>query len=160
MATMDMSSVLSAIDALSKEVKALAKIVRKVRAHQEDPDGEKAKARSANNGFNRKQDVSPKLREFLSLPEGELISRSEVTKFITAYVKEQGLKHPDNGRVIIMDEKLTKLLEPPADTQITFLNIQKFLSPHYIKVETEQPKSEATETETKTKRPTARKPKA
>jgi upstream activation factor subunit UAF30 len=155
--------VLSAIDALSKEVKALAKIVRKVRAHQEDPDGEKAKARSANNGFNRKQDVSPKLREFLSLPEGELISRSEVTKFITAYVKEQGLKHPDNGRVIIMDDKLTKLLEPPADTQITFLNIQKFLSPHYIKVDVEQPSCEAVDskvTETKTKRPTARKPKA
>ena len=156
MATMD---VLSAIDALTKEVKALAKIVRKVRAHQEDPDGEKAKARSANNGFNRKQDVSPKLREFLGLPDGELISRSEVTKFITAYVKEQGLKHPDNGRVIIMDDKLTKLLEPPADTQITFLNIQKFLSPHYVKVEDEQSKPE-TEEKTKPKRPTARKPKA
>ena len=156
MATMD--SILSELTALRSEMKALAKIVRKVRAHQEDPDGEKAKARSANNGFNRKQDVSPKLREFLSLPDGELISRSEVTKFITAYVTEQGLKHPDNGRVIIMDDKLTKLLEPPADTQITFLNIQKFLSPHYIKVEAVQPKAEATET--KTKRPTARKPKA
>lgn len=152
MATTD---VLSAIDALAKEVKALAKIVRKIRTHQEDPDGEKAKARSTNNGFNRKQDVSPKLREFLGLADGELISRSEVTKFITAYVKEQGLKHPDNGRVIIMDDKLTKLLEPPADTQITFLNIQKFLSPHYVKVEAEQPAGE-----TKTKRPTARKPKA
>ena len=157
MATMDMSSVLSAIDALSKDVKALAKIVRKVRTHQEDPDGEKAKARSANNGFNRKQDVSPKLREFLSLPDGELISRSEVTKFITSYVNEQGLKHPTNGRVIIMDEKLTKLLEPPADTQITFLNIQKFLSPHYIKVETEAADAEE---KPKAKRPTARKPKA
>ena len=156
MATMD--SILSELTALRSEMKSLAKIVRKVRAHQEDPDGEKAKARSANNGFNRKQDVSPKLREFLSLPDGELISRSEVTKFITAYVKEQGLKHPDNGRVIIMDDKLTKLLEPPADIQITFLNIQKFLSPHYIKVETDQPKVDAAET--KPKRPTARKPKA
>lgn len=154
MATMD---VLPAIEALTKEVKALAKIVRKIRAYQEDPDGEKAKARSANNGFNRKQDVSPRLREFLGLPEGELISRSEVTKFITAYVKEQGLKHPDNGRVIIMDDKLTKLLEPPADTQITFLNIQKFLSPHYIKVEAEV---EAEAEQPKAKRPTARKPKA
>ena len=155
MATMD--SILSELTALRSEMKSLAKIVRKVRAHQEDPDGEKAKARSANNGFNRKQDVSPKLREFLSLPDGELISRSEVTKFITAYVKEQGLKHPDNGRVIIMDDKLTKLLEPPADTQITFLNIQKFLSPHYVKVEaTEGPSEE----KAKAKRPTARKPKA
>tara|TARA_R110002153_G_scaffold125327_4_gene272328 strand:- start:919 stop:1389 length:471 start_codon:yes stop_codon:yes gene_type:complete len=156
MATMD--SILSELTALRSEMKALAKIVRKVRVHQEDPDGEKAKARSVNNGFNRKQDVSPKLREFLSLPDGELISRSEVTKFITAYVKEQGLKHPDNGRVIIMDDKLTKLLEPPADIQITFLNIQKFLSPHYVKVDVEEPKTDVADT--KTKRPTARKPKA
>tara|TARA_R110000803_G_scaffold24855_4_gene59683 strand:- start:1378 stop:1857 length:480 start_codon:yes stop_codon:yes gene_type:complete len=159
MATVDMSSVLSAIESLSKEMKALAKIVRKVRAHQEDPDGVKAKARSANNGFNRKQGVSPKLRGFLGLADGDLISRSEVTKFITAYVKEQGLKHPDNGRVIIMDDKLTKLLEPPADTQITFLNIQKFLSPHYIKVEADQPPGDSDE-KAKPKRPAARKPKA
>jgi chromatin remodeling complex protein RSC6 len=155
MASMD---VLSAIESLSKEVKSLAKVVRKIRAHQEDPDGEKTKARSANNGFNRKQDVSPKLREFLGLSEGELISRSEVTKRINVYVKEQGLKHPDNGRVIIMDEKLTNLLEPPPDTQITFLNIQKFLSPHYIKVE--DPAEAPSEEKTKAKRPTARKPKA
>ena len=147
-----MDSIASELSTLRNEVKALAKIIRKIRSHQEDPDGEKAKARSANNGFNRKQGVSPKLREFLGLPDGELISRSEVTKFITNYVKEQGLKHPDNGRVIIMDAKLTKLLEPPADTQITFLNIQKFLSPHYVKMD--EPDT------TKAKRPTARKPKA
>lgn len=160
MASMDNSAVLSALETLAKEVKSLAKLVRKVRSHQEDPDGEKTKARSANNGFNRKQDVTPKLREFLSLPEDELISRSEVTKRINAYVKEQGLKHPDNGRVIIMDDKLTKLLEPPVDTQVTFLNIQKFLSPHYIKVEAPPTPDDATEEKAKPKRPTARKPKA
>lgn len=160
MASMDNTSVLSALESLTKDVKALAKLVRKVRAHQEDPDGEKTKARSANNGFNRKQDVSPKLREFLDLPDGELISRSEVTKRINTYVKEQGLKHPDNGRVIIMDDKLTKLLEPPADTQVTFLNIQKFLSPHYIKVEVEAEAEGASEEKPKPKRPTARKAKA
>jgi hypothetical protein len=27
------------------------------------------------------------------------------------------------------------LLEPPTDVQVTFLNLQKFLSPHYTKVE-------------------------
>lgn len=156
--TMDMSAVLTAIETLSKEVKSLSKLVRKVRTHQEDPDGEKAKARSANNGFNRKQGVSPKLREFLGLADDELISRSEVTKRINTYVKDQGLKHPDNGRVIIMDDKLTNLLEPPVDTQVTFLNIQKFLSPHYIKMESE-PSTES-EDKPKAKRPVARKPKA
>ena len=34
-----------------------------------------------------------------------------------------------------MDETLKELLQPPADVQVTFLNIQKFINPHYIKEE-------------------------
>ena len=132
---MSLETIQTEIAALRNDIKNLSKLVRKVKSTQDDPDGEKAKARAANNGFNRKQDVTPKLREFLGLPADELISRSEVTKFITKYIAEQGLKHPENGRQIILDDKLRELLEPPADTQITYLNIQKFLSPHYIKKE-------------------------
>jgi len=132
---MSLETIQTEIAALRNDIKNLAKLVRKVKSTQDDPDGEKAKARAANNGFNRKQDVTPKLREFLGLPAGELISRSEVTKFITKYITDNGLKHPDNGRQIILDDKLRALLEPPADIQITYLNIQKFLSPHYVKKE-------------------------
>jgi upstream activation factor subunit UAF30 len=58
-----------------------------------------------------------------------------VTKFINKYIIEKGLKHPENGRQIILDDTLKELLSPPADTQVTYLNLQKFLSPHYIKKE-------------------------
>ena len=133
---MSLETIQTEIAALRNDIKNLTKLIRKVKNTQEDPDGEKAKARAANNGFNRKQDVTPKLREFLGLPAGELISRSEVTKFITKYITDNGLKHPDNGRVLVLDQKLRDLLEPPADVQVTFLNLQKYLGPHYIKVET------------------------
>ena len=123
------------LTALRTDVKNLAKLIRKVKNIQEDPDGEKAKARAANNGFNRKQDVTPKLRAFLELPEGELISRSEVTKFINKYITANGLKHPENGRQLVLDDKLRDLLAPPADVVVTYLNLQKYLSPHYIKKE-------------------------
>ena len=97
----------------------------------------KAKARSANIGFNRPQVITSELQQFLGLEEGELISRSNVTKLINKYVTENGLKHPDNDRILILYNKMTELLKQPADLQITFLNIQKFLSPHYIKAEPE-----------------------
>ena len=58
-----------------------------------------------------------------------------MTKSINEYVKANGLKHPDNGRILVLDQKLRDLLKPPADVQVTFLNLQKFLSPHYTKVE-------------------------
>ena len=132
---MSLETIETEIAALRADVKSLTKIVRKVKNTQEDPDGEKAKARAANNGFNRKQEITPKLREFIGLPEDELISRSEVTKFINKYITEKGLKHPDNGRQLILDDKLKELLQPPADVIVTYLNLQKYLSPHYVKKE-------------------------
>ena len=66
-------------------------------------------------------------------PDGELISRSEVTKFINKYITEKGLKHPENGRQIILDDKLRELLSPPEGVVVTYLNLQKYLSPHYVK---------------------------
>ena len=149
------------VDALAKDLKAVTKLLRKVRTHQEDPDGEKAKVRAANNGFNRPLEISEKLRTFLDLADGETISRSAVTKAMNKYVTENGLKHPDNGRRIVLDDKMTDLLSPPADTEITFLNIQKYLSPHYVKPEA--PKAETKSepaTENKPKRPVVRKAKA
>ncbi len=121
------------LSALRSDVKNLAKLVRKVKNTQEDPDGEKAKKRAENNGFNRKQEITPKLREFLAIPEDDLISRSEVTKFINKYITEKGLKHPENGRQIVLDDKLRDLLAPPEGVIVTYLNLQKYLSPHYIK---------------------------
>ena len=132
---MSLETIQTELAALRNDIKNLTKLIRKVKNTQEDPDGEKAHARAANNGFNRKQDVTPKLREFLGLPADELISRSEVTKFINKYITDKGLKHPDNGRQIILDDKLRDLLAPPADVQVTYLNLQKYLSPHYIKKE-------------------------
>jgi len=121
------------IAALRAEIKALTKIVRKIRSTQEDPTGEKAKTRAANNGFNRTLEISPKLREFLKLNEDDSVSRSEVTRRINQYITSNDLKHPDNGRMIILDDALRDLLQPPEGVQVTFLNIQKYLSPHYIK---------------------------
>lgn len=130
---MSLETIQSELQALRSEVKSLTKLVRKIKAKQDDPDGAKAKKRTENNGFNRKQKVSAKLADFLGIKEDELVSRSEVTKAVNAYINEKGLKHPENGRQLVLDEKLRDLLAPPADVQVTFLNLQKYLSPHYVK---------------------------
>tara|TARA_Y100000361_G_scaffold150468_1_gene166201 strand:- start:5209 stop:5631 length:423 start_codon:yes stop_codon:yes gene_type:complete len=130
--------ILSELASLRTDIKSLSKIVRKIKAKQDDPTGEKAASRAKNNGFNRKQAISEKLRKFLELPEGELVSRSTVTRAINKYVTENSLKHPDNGRLLMLDDKLKNLLQPPDDVQITFLNLQKYLSPHYTRVENDK----------------------
>ena len=164
-----MEAIQTEIAALRKDMTSLMKLVRKIRTHQEDPTGEKVKERTKNNGFNRPMLISTELREFLGIQEDRM-SRSAVTRRINEYVKTNGLKHPDNGRVLILDDKLTKLLKPPEGTQVTYLNVQKYLSPHYTKIEDEPQEAvaesstekgeEVTSTEkkaTKTARPTVKK---
>jgi len=114
------------------EIKLLRKDLRKVKNLIEDPLGEKAKARSTSNGFNKPLDISEELRKFLKLAAGEQISRSQVTKKVNEYVTEKGLKQ---GQNINMDAALKAILDPPADVQVTFLNIQKYINKHYIKAE-------------------------
>ena len=131
------------LELLAKELKALRKDVRKIRQHIEDPTGEKAAARAQNNGFNKPLDITPELRAFLNLPAGEKISRSQVTRKVNEYVEQKGLKA---GQNITLDATLQALLHPPAGTQVTFLNIQKYINPHYVKEpKAEKPKAEGAE---------------
>ncbi len=118
------------LETLAKELKAVRKDLRRIRQHFEDPTGEKQAARAQNNGFNKPLNVTDKLRTFLGLAADEKVSRSQVTARINAYVTEKGLKA---GQNISMDAALKDLLNPPEGVQVTFLNIQKYINPHYIK---------------------------
>ena len=147
---------------LQAEIKALRKDLRKVKQLLEDPSGEKTKARASNNGFNKPLDVSDKLRLFLRLGADEKVSRSQVTKMINQYVTEKSLK---NGQQISLDATLKDLLNPPEGTTVTFLNIQKFINPHYIKPAADPKTPPATpagtstpEAPKKAARPTLKKP--
>jgi hypothetical protein len=62
---MSTESILAEIAAVRSDIKSLAKIVRKIKATQDDPTGEKSSNRARNNGFNREQNISEELRVFL-----------------------------------------------------------------------------------------------
>ena len=64
---MSLEEIQTEIAALRSDVKSLTKIVRKIKAKQDDPDGTKAASRAKNNGFNREQAISPKLADFLGV---------------------------------------------------------------------------------------------
>ena len=103
---MEPVTVESQLAAIRAENKAIVKLLRKIKAKQDDPDGSKASERASKNGFSKPLDVTEPLRAFLGLAAGEKISRSEVTKRVSAYANENNLKHPENGRVIVLDDKL------------------------------------------------------
>lgn len=150
MSTVTLETIAADVQALQKDLKSLRKMVRKVLGDIEDPTGEKKAARTQNNGFNKPQQVSEALHKFLNLPAGEMISRSAVTKAVNGYVTEKGLKQ---GQNITLDDTLKGLLNVPEGTQVTFLNIQKYLNQHYIKQEKAPAAPKAADAEKKAARP-------
>ena len=67
-----------------------------------------------------------------------MCSRQFVTNSITKYVKDNDLQNPENRRYILLDttdagRKLNDLLAP--DQPLTFFNMQRYLKPHYPKVD-------------------------
>ena len=75
--------------------------------------------------------LSDDLCVFLGKPKGSEMSRSNVTKAVTTYIKEKSLK---NKHDIKPDAPLKKLLGV-ADTEgLTYFNLQRYLNKHYLKV--------------------------
>ena len=96
----------------------------------------KGKRRSGNrepSGFVKPTIISTELANFLKKPEGTLMARTEVTKEINSYIRANSLQDKDNGRKIIPDGPLTKLLKINKTDELTYFNLQKFMSHHFSK---------------------------
>jgi hypothetical protein len=114
---------------LEKKSTKLQKLADKRRKRKAPVEGEEAKPARVSI-FQIPTDISPQLCAFLGRPAGSQESRSNVTKFVTTYVKEQNLK---NKHDINPDAKLRSLLNVKAEEKLTYFNLQKYLNPHYLK---------------------------
>jgi chromatin remodeling complex protein RSC6 len=84
-------------------------------------------------GFVLPVDISNELCEFLDIPHGSQVARTEVTKYIIQYISEHNLSHPEKKTLIVPDEKLGKLLGDDVDLHtLTRFTLQKYMNPHYI----------------------------
>jgi chromatin remodeling complex protein RSC6 len=90
-------------------------------------------ARRANNAFLKQKALSPELAAFMGIKAGEKRSQTEVTKFISEYVKTHNCYDPSFKRRIIPNAALAKLLRVDDKTEVTYLNLQKFLKVHFVK---------------------------
>jgi chromatin remodeling complex protein RSC6 len=114
------------------------KVVEKLAARLIKKAGRKGKGKSkAVDGapakpcvFTEPTTVSAELGAFLGLAKGALISRSNVTSGIVNYAKSHSLM---NKQAINTDAPLRKLLGVTETDNLTILNLQKFLSKHYVK---------------------------
>jgi len=87
----------------------------------------------APSGFAKPALISDELCSFLGKSPGTEMARTEVTKYLTSYIKENELQDQANKRKILPDAKLKKLLNlQPAD-EVTYFNLQKYMKVHFPK---------------------------
>jgi chromatin remodeling complex protein RSC6 len=90
-------------------------------------------ARRANNAFLKMRPLSEELCSFMGLPAKSQRSQTDVTKYVSAYVKSHNCFDPSFKRRILPDAKLGKLLRVSDGQEVTYLNLQSFLKVHFLK---------------------------
>jgi chromatin remodeling complex protein RSC6 len=123
------------LSALKTEFRSLEKKwSRDVKIAQKQSSKRKRKAGNrAPSGFVKPTKISDELATFLGKEKGTEMARTDVTREINAYIRANKLQDQDNGRKIIPDTKLATLLNLKKSDELTYFNLQKYMSPHFAK---------------------------
>jgi upstream activation factor subunit UAF30 len=87
----------------------------------------------APSGFVKPTRISDELAKFLEKPSGSEMARTEVTRDINKYIRTHNLQDKENGRKINPDTKLAVLLKLKKTDELTYFNLQRYMSPHFAK---------------------------
>jgi hypothetical protein len=109
---------------LSKEYDKQQKIIEKAQKKRQN-------AKNSPSGFAKPNKISDELCDFIGVPHGTEKSRTDITRFINAYVKEHNLNKPENKRFILPDAKLKKILNVGDSDEINYFILQKLISHHF-----------------------------
>ena len=119
---------------------------RELRAANKANKRRKTNVNRAPSGFVKPTLISNELAAFLGKPEGSVLARTEVTREVNAYIRTQKLQDKDNGRKILPDAKLLKLLKLKKGEELTYFNLQKYMAAHFAKSSTALAAAAATAT--------------
>ena len=123
------------IASLKVEYRTLEKKwTRELKTAQKQSSKRKKRAGSrAPSGFVKPTRISDELAKFLEKPAGSEMARTEVTRDINKYIRTHKLQDEANGRKINPDSKLAALLKLNKTDELTYFNLQRYMSPHFAK---------------------------
>jgi upstream activation factor subunit UAF30 len=123
------------LSTIKSEYRALEKKwTRDLKSAQKLSSKRKRKAGNrAPSGFVKPTKISDELASFLGKEKGTEMARTEVTRDINKYIRTHNLQDKDNGRKINSDTKLAALLKLKKTDELTYFNLQRYMSPHFAK---------------------------
>jgi chromatin remodeling complex protein RSC6 len=125
----------SVISSLKAEYRSLEKKWVKELKNSAKNSNKKRKraANRAPSGFVKPTQISDELATFLEKPTGIEMARTEVTRDINSYIRTNNLQDKTNGRKINPDARLANLLKINSGEELTYFNLQKYMSRHFSK---------------------------
>jgi chromatin remodeling complex protein RSC6 len=111
------------------------KWTRELKIAQKNMDKRKRKVGNrAPSGFVKPTLISDELASFLGKTIGTEMARTEVTREINKYIRANALQDKENGRKINADAALSSLLKLTSEDELTYFNLQRYMSPHFAKL--------------------------
>ena len=124
----------SQVTSITTQVRALSKShEREVKAASKSARKKRKSGNRQPSGFVKPAVISDELAGFLGKSKGTEMARTEVTREINSYIRANKLQDPKNGRRILADTKLRKLLKLKKTDELTYFNLQRYMSPHFPK---------------------------
>jgi chromatin remodeling complex protein RSC6 len=130
----------SGLSSLRSDFRTLERnVAREMRAAQKASKRKRKTGNRAPSGFVKPTLISKELAEFLGKPVGTELARTEVTREINAYIRAHNLQDKENGRKINPDTKLKSLLQVKKGDELTYFNLQQYMSRHFAKASAAAP---------------------
>lgn len=116
-----------------KELKELQRSQsRNKKLNKKDPN----RPKRAPSGFAVPSEISGEMCKFLGINNGTHLSRTEVTRKLTTYIREKNLQIPSNRRSFQPDKALSSILGPLQEIDqekgYTYFNLQRYITPHIM----------------------------
>jgi chromatin remodeling complex protein RSC6 len=123
-----------------KDLIATVKVLKKENAKTQKLGSKRQRKTSVDagkrpaSGITKPTRLSDDLCDFLGVTRGSSLARTEVTKIINTYIKNNKLQDEADRRTIHPDAKLKKILLPiPDDKKLSFFNMQSYIKHQFIK---------------------------
>jgi chromatin remodeling complex protein RSC6 len=127
----------SLISALKTDFRVLEKKWSRDLKNAQKKGGRRRSSGQATNrspsGFVKPTRISDELASFLGKEFGTEMARTAVTRDINTYIRTHSLQDTNNGRKINPDPKLATLLKLTSADELTYFNLQRYMSPHFHK---------------------------
>ncbi len=123
------------VTSLHHQVKIIEKTInRELTNANKIIERNKTKPKRKPSGFAVKVNVSEQLLNFMGLDKNEKCARTEVTKYIIKYIKDNNLQNSHDRRIIEPNDELQKLLLVGECEELTYFTLQRYMNRHFKQI--------------------------